>query len=83
MVVNDIVLEAGPSAVPDFADTVTAWPTKLALVPVMADRVRQLIPQEVERLREQAAPDHVLKHWPRPVVALPPWETHDQWNIDD
>ena len=64
-------------------NTVTAWPTKLALVPVMADRVRQLIPQEVERLREQAAPDHVLKHWPRPVVALPPWETHDQWNIDD
>ncbi len=64
---NVTVLEDGP--------IFTAWPTKLALVPELARRIVELIP-----------PLHGVGfeeiNWPRPAVALPPWETEKHWLRD-
>ncbi len=60
-------------------NVVTAWPTKLVLVPRLADRVLELLGDPVlGGPAEGAGPDS----WPRPVVALPPWETRQRW-FDD
>ncbi len=57
-------------------DTITAWPTKLALVPRMAGLIRKLLeaPSGTGRLERS-----LLAHWPHPSVALPPWERQDTW----
>jgi hypothetical protein len=52
-------------------NVVTAWPTKLALVPRLVDEVCQAIGR-VGGL-QSAAP--IPADWPRPKVAQPPWET--------
>jgi glycine/D-amino acid oxidase-like deaminating enzyme len=59
-------------------NVLTAWPTKLALVPRMAERIAGSL----------TSPAHgdanleVLRSWPRPSVALSPWETCTQWFTD-
>lgn len=60
-------------------NVLTAWPTKLALAPLLAERVA-----------ESLAPFHsgstvdwaVLDDWPRPEIACPPWETARNWLTD-
>ena len=55
-------------------NVITAWPTKLALVPMLSDSI-------VERLDppsghpEFEAPDN----WPSATVAIPPWELESSW----
>lgn len=55
----------------------TAWPTKLALAPHLAERV-------IDRLDPPAGLDEPggFEHWPRPEVARPPWETCTTWCRD-
>lgn len=64
-------------AVHEEGTTITAWPTKLALVPHLASEIRR-------RLRPPgiAAPDGdgVLTSWPRPDIAAPPWEGRMPWS---
>lgn len=55
-------------------NVLTAWPTKLALAPRLADMVLAAAPP----------PQHPfdlakVSGWPRPQVALPPWETSRSW----
>lgn len=76
-------------------NTLTVWPTKLALAPRAAQRVAGLIDDyvhgsasrpDVADLRNAAEDRHmrdIRLRWPRPVVALPPWETHEKWTIVD
>jgi glycerol-3-phosphate dehydrogenase len=69
-------------------NTITAWPTKLALAPAAAERVMNLVKHTAqERAKPQAAGGRLVEQitlkWPRPVVALPPWETQDKWTIVD
>lgn len=63
-------------------NTVTAWPTKLALVPRLVELV----------LAEIGAPSTIVHdelptgaagpgEWPRPEVALPPWEEATSWSV--
>lgn len=55
------------------ANVITAWPTKLVLAPQLAlDVIAQLsiTPGEGEV---------AIDNWPRPDVALPPWELVEQW----
>ncbi|MHC4989918.1 MAG: FAD-dependent oxidoreductase [Planctomycetota bacterium] len=60
--------------------TIAAWPTKLALVP-------ELVRQVVAQLEDLPVSDppwdpndiDVLRSWPRPSVALPPWECQEHW----
>ena len=62
-------------------NVITAWPTKLAMAPVLADDI-------VSRLGPPQAEDNLgkladkLADLPRPVVADPPWETPQQWTSD-
>lgn len=57
--------------------TLTAWPTKLALVPRLADELAAVLPPP--RDAASATASDVVRAWPRPVVALPPWERSQQW----
>ncbi len=61
-------------------NVVVAWPTKLALVPRLADRILDLVagPAQPGRSPVAVAPDR----WPRPGLAKPPWETREQWSSD-
>ena len=64
----------GPVSIAE-GNTLTLWPTKLALVPMLSDRV-------MERMTEPAGfdfDDELLQDWPRPTVALPPWERDVAW----
>lgn len=57
----------------------TAWPTKLALVP-------QLVAEIVEQVSNLPVSERQIENlphdWPRPQVALPPWETVTRWLTD-
>ncbi len=54
-------------------NVITAWPTKLALAPRLADRL-------LERIPVAPGPMPVLPAtWPRPEVAAPPWDTEAEW----
>ena len=67
---------AGPTVRKE-GNTITAWPTKFALVP----RLTQMI---VERLGDPAIgvlpQEAVPMDWPRPEVAMSPWEKSTQWH---
>ncbi len=54
-------------------NTFTAWPTKLALAPRLAEQLRSQL--------DRPAHAEVTKpvDWPAPGVALPPWETDGPW----
>jgi hypothetical protein len=52
----------------------TAWPTKLALAPRLADAVVTLL----GAVRPGAAVEAVA--WPHPDVALLPWQEETKWN---
>ncbi|MGQ0634978.1 MAG: FAD-dependent oxidoreductase [Planctomycetaceae bacterium] len=56
--------------------TLTAWPTKLVLVPQLA----RTLAETIASARSRRTTDFVeLAEWPRPAVALPPWERAGQW----
>jgi glycine/D-amino acid oxidase-like deaminating enzyme len=52
-----------------------AWPTKLALAPLLAERIED----ELRKLGVRPRPAHLqsLADWPRPEVAIPPWDRED------
>jgi glycerol-3-phosphate dehydrogenase len=55
---------------------ITAWPTKLAFAPRLADRVLELLQQAGIGPGEAAAPPD----WPRPEQAVLPWQEEERWN---
>ena len=58
----------------------TVWPTKLALAPQAAQMVAALLPQPNRNAAGESVFDPAeLGDWPRPEVALPPWETPRTW----
>lgn len=62
-------------------NTITAWPTKLALVPRLVDDVVTTLPApDVNRPADADGTRAVLTSWPHPDVAAPPWETPRQWH---
>lgn len=57
-------------------NVVTVWPTKLALAPLLAERVADcLAPFQSQTAFDWA----ILEDWPRPEIARPPWETIGAW----
>jgi glycine/D-amino acid oxidase-like deaminating enzyme len=63
-------------------NVIVGWPTKLALVPRLADRVMEKFEGGGrEGDWQQRLADSPAKSWPRPTVALPPWETERTWII--
>jgi glycerol-3-phosphate dehydrogenase len=57
-------------------NVISAWPTKLALVPQLARMVETCLPASQPGVFDLDA----LKNWPRPQVAQPPWETPRTWH---
>lgn len=67
----------------DDGRVLTAWPTKLALAPRLADRIVARLdaaPRELPPLDPTTEAE--LRAWPRPVVARPPWEEPASWIAD-
>jgi hypothetical protein len=60
-------------------NVVTAWPTKLALVPYLAERILERIGSIGSESDESSAETVICEAWPRPQVALLPWETPQAW----
>jgi hypothetical protein len=61
-------------------NVVTAWPTKLALAPQLAGMVAARLPRPQEVSASRAPLDlPEFTDWSRPEVALPPWETVQNW----
>jgi len=55
----------------------TAWPTKLALVPQLVEIIRAKISAAIKN--SQPFDYEQLSNWPHPEVAQPPWETATNW----
>ena len=62
---------------------ITAWPTKLALVPQLVAEIATELVEHVSNVLTSTSQVEALPHdWPRPSVALPPWETAERWRSD-
>jgi glycine/D-amino acid oxidase-like deaminating enzyme len=61
-----------------FGSGIVAWPTKLALAPVLADKVLEILRQaELEPGPQELGG---LVDLPRPAIARPPWQEVGQWS---
>ena len=60
-------------------NVITAWPTKLALVPKLAESLLSLLGEPGAKNEEYL---QGVESWPRPEVALPPWEMTQEWSTD-
>lgn len=60
-------------------NVITAWPTKLALAPRLAEVIAGGLG---EPSSESTLDLNSLRDWPRPAVALPPWETCTTWQAN-
>ncbi len=58
-----------------------AWPTKLALAPLLADMI--ITHLEAMGAHAPEADLAALDGWPRPPCALPPWKEDRQWHTFD
>ena len=57
-------------------NVITAWPIKLALAPRMVAQIFSMLDEPTQEICDYLSQ---VKDWPRPVTALPPWETATQW----
>jgi len=59
----------------------TGWPTKLALAPLLAEEMAARVQPAVP---ESAWSPELLQHWPKPPVAVYPWNEADRtwWTVD-
>ena len=60
-------------------NVITAWPTKLALVPRLTDLICAKLSPPAQHLGELPT----SLDWPQPAVAKPPWKDTDQWYTDN
>jgi glycerol-3-phosphate dehydrogenase len=60
-------------------NVLSAWPTKMALVPRLAEAIRGQLgePGDAASLAES-----IPQNWPRPKTALLPWEVEREWHRD-
>lgn len=56
-------------------EVVSAWPTKLVLAPLLAESLCKLAKASPRTAHDAGR----FQAWPRPGVALPAWETCEQW----
>lgn len=69
---------AGPGLFRD-GRMIAVWPTKLSLAPLLAEQVEQVLRKLVPRPR--VANLKLLADWPRPEVAVYPWDREDlEWS---
>ena len=63
-------------------NVITGWPTKLALAPILSQEIMQQIRPLCEPSHHKISNEHTtaLQHWPRPSVALLPWNRDIAWH---
>ena len=59
-------------------NVITAWPTKLALIPRLAKLIADRLGAPPSSGPRWAA---IPTDWPRPELALPPWEVSNSWDV--
>ncbi len=59
---------------------ITAWPTKLALAPVLADRIEAILQQDGLAPQPDAGFAEALAPCPHPSVSPLPWQEDTPWN---
>jgi glycerol-3-phosphate dehydrogenase len=69
-------------------NSITAWPTKLALVPYLAQTILDRLGTfgthaDVASAEVLAAESAVFAAWPRPQIALLPWDAPREWLATD
>lgn len=58
---------------------IAAWPTKLTMAPLLADQIERTL--ETLDVRPRLADLRLLMGWPRPEVAIYPWDREDlEWS---
>ncbi|MDG4553548.1 MAG: FAD-dependent oxidoreductase [Candidatus Competibacter sp.] len=68
----------GPSVFRD-GRVIAAWPTKLALAPLLAEQIEEVL-RSLD-IRPQPADLRALANWPRPEIAMYPWNREElEWN---
>ena len=56
-----------------------AWPTKMALAPLLAERIEEML--RALGVRPRPVNLRALADWPRPEIAVPPWDREDlEWS---
>ncbi len=67
-------------------NVITAWPTKLALVPCLAERILELLPAATagsptisSATAGSADDEEIGDEWPRATIAPLPWEVSRTW----
>ncbi|HWB19624.1 MAG TPA: FAD-dependent oxidoreductase [Phycisphaerales bacterium] len=68
-------------AVIEEGKVLTAWPTKLALAPMLSKNILAKLPKPAETCATEL--ESHLANWPRPDIALPPWELERTWFAGD
>jgi len=69
---------AGPSVSRD-RRVIAAWPTKLALAPLLAEQIEEVL-RSLD-VRPRPTDLRVLAGWPRPEIAVYPWDRDDlEWS---
>lgn len=76
-------LRPDDAVVKTHGNVLTAWPTKLALAPRLAELVLAEIASETDTDSRAPARQPNLARWPAPTVAIPPWEKNLQWSAAD
>ncbi|MBI5756918.1 MAG: FAD-dependent oxidoreductase [Planctomycetales bacterium] len=59
-------------------NTITAWPTKLALAPMLAREAAEMVGEHATQSSRDFGPS-AWHDWPRPAVAVPPWDVDSNW----
>ncbi len=57
---------------------ITAWPTKMALAPILADALFEIVDKE----NIKPDPDHSLPDWEQPIYADFPWNEENCWQSE-
>ncbi len=65
------------------ANLMTAWPTKMALAPILANDILARIKPPQEKTGWNKEEIAFINNWKKPTVATPPWETCDNWQLLD
>lgn len=61
-------------------NVIVAWPTKLALLPRLAERIVAIL--ACPDTPAETGPGAVFEDWPRPEIAEAPWECQTSWTSD-
>ena len=57
---------------------ITAWPTKLAMAPLLADTVLERL--ENDNIWPHGRDFPLVNTWPKPQVATYPWDEVETWH---